>query len=158
MASSIFESENGICLGSNCLEETGSDVSGAMWFGPRLGRRRRFEEKISLDDDKMNTITDGINLNGWPIQFYPGAGFKRQAPQFTPRLGRELANGSSKKYISYDDVGSRSFLLDNNEDLFDIQQRVRSLSIPLTSDFHFHHHLPVLLTRLGRQMMFQRKI
>ena len=56
---------NGLCTGSNCGER-GGGVSGAMWFGPRLGRRRRSDEKTEgFDDDQINAIADALEGSPW---------------------------------------------------------------------------------------------
>ncbi|XP_017302412.2 PBAN-type neuropeptides-like [Diaphorina citri] len=84
-------------------------ANGPMWFGPRLGRRKR-----SLDEDeeeeKMNEleeeegeerISDLLRTSPWaiiPLRAKSSISY-RSARNFTPRLGRSL---------SEEDEGSRS--------------------------------------------------
>lgn len=58
---------NGLCSGANCAER-GSAISGAMWFGPRLGRRRRSGEKTeTYDDDQINAIAEAMEGAPWTV-------------------------------------------------------------------------------------------
>ncbi|XP_048511478.1 PBAN-type neuropeptides-like [Athalia rosae] len=82
--------EGNICSGTSCAKRSSMNgVSGSMWFGPRLGRRRRSDEKLDIDPDETNAIADVINGAPWALVSIPAG--KRHALQvFTPRLGREL--------------------------------------------------------------------
>lgn len=72
MASRSLESSDGMCTGSGCLEGAGNGISGAMWFGPRLGRRRRSGDKTPSNDDEIDAIADAINQNILSLVSYQG--------------------------------------------------------------------------------------
>lgn len=64
---------NEICTGARC-PETSNGISGAMWFGPRLGRKRRSDEKIETTDEDISAIADAINSGPWTFVAYAGTG------------------------------------------------------------------------------------
>lgn len=127
------------------------NLAGAMWFGPRLGRKRRSDERLDLDQDESNVIADVINGAPWALVSLPGekigqefnrfrkiesmvvenffsTGGKRHAlPIFTPRLGRELA----------EDYGYSSLTASQGGNQDDIEQRS-----------------PPFAPRLGRRLPF----
>ncbi|XP_070528091.1 PBAN-type neuropeptides isoform X2 [Cardiocondyla obscurior] len=89
----------GSCIEGKCTKRTTQDITSGMWFGPRLGKRRRPDEKPEaspkfeiLDPNPL----DGVHL---AIVAIPNND-KRQTPQFTPRLGR----GSDEDIFSYGDA------------------------------------------------------
>ncbi|XP_011883114.1 PREDICTED: PBAN-type neuropeptides-like isoform X2 [Vollenhovia emeryi] len=87
----------GSCIEGKCIKRTTQDITSGMWFGPRLGKRRRSEEKqeVSPEIEVLANTLDGAR---WAVITIP-ASDKRQ-PQFTPRLGR----GSSEDLFSYGDA------------------------------------------------------
>ncbi|XP_071643611.1 PBAN-type neuropeptides isoform X1 [Temnothorax longispinosus] len=87
----------GSCIDGKCIKRTPQDIASGMWFGPRLGRRRRSDEKqeVSSEIQVLANALDGVH---WAVITIP-ANDKRQPPQFTPRLGR----GSSEDLFSYGD-------------------------------------------------------
>ncbi|XP_043271139.1 PBAN-type neuropeptides-like [Venturia canescens] len=97
---SVDGNANGLCTGANCAER-GSSVTGAMWFGPRLGRRRRSDEKTeTFDEDQINTIADVLQSAPWTLVSIEGD--KRRANQYTPRLGRESSEDLLQKLLMGD--------------------------------------------------------
>ncbi|XP_012240951.1 PBAN-type neuropeptides-like isoform X1 [Bombus impatiens] len=87
--------EFGSCSDGKCIKRTSQDITSGMWFGPRLGRRRRTDRKPELDFD-IETLANALDGSRWAIITIPGTD-RRQAKQFTPRLGRE----SGEEYFSY---------------------------------------------------------
>ncbi|KYN50091.1 hypothetical protein ALC62_00119, partial [Cyphomyrmex costatus] len=91
-------SNDGSCIEGKCIKRTMQDIASGMWFGPRLGRRRRSDEKqeVSPEIEILANALDGVH---WTIITIP-ANDKRQPPQFTPRLGR----GSNENLFSSRDA------------------------------------------------------
>ncbi|XP_053976092.1 PBAN-type neuropeptides-like [Hylaeus volcanicus] len=81
--------EFGSCTEGKCIKRNPQDISSGMWFGPRLGRRRRSDRKSEVDPD-METLASILDGHRWPVIAITGGG-KRQSTQFTPRLGRDSA-------------------------------------------------------------------
>nr|XP_033326895.1 PBAN-type neuropeptides-like [Megalopta genalis] len=77
----------GPCNDGKCIKRTTQDITSGMWFGPRLGRRRRSERKTEVDPD-LETLATILDGGRWAVITIPG-GEKRQPTQFTPRLGRD---------------------------------------------------------------------
>ncbi|XP_046748649.1 PBAN-type neuropeptides-like [Diprion similis] len=119
--------ENSMCSGTSCAKRSPlNGAAGSMWFGPRLGRRRRSDERLDMDPEETNAIADVINGAPWALVSIPGG--KRHALQvFTPRLGRELGENYGFNSLSGDQGG--------NQD--DIEQRS-----------------PPFAPRLGRRLPF----
>ncbi|XP_032680806.1 PBAN-type neuropeptides-like [Odontomachus brunneus] len=90
----------GSCTDGKCMKRTTQEITGGMWFGPRLGRRRRSGERPELSPEIEASALDGTH---WTLVKIP-ANDKRQPTQFTPRLGR----GSSEDLFSYGDAMDRS--------------------------------------------------
>ncbi|XP_051169270.1 PBAN-type neuropeptides-like [Leptopilina boulardi] len=65
--------ERSDCVTHNCMKRTINSAPGAMWFGPRLGRRRRSGQK-ALNFRQIEAVSED-----------------KETAKFTPRLGRELA-------------------------------------------------------------------
>ncbi|XP_060820094.1 PBAN-type neuropeptides-like isoform X1 [Bombus pascuorum] len=87
--------EFGSCSDGKCIKRTSEDITSGMWFGPRLGRRRRADRKPEVDSD-IETLANALDGSRWAVITIPGSD-RRQATQFTPRLGRE----SGEEYFSY---------------------------------------------------------
>ncbi|XP_034193045.1 pheromone biosynthesis-activating neuropeptide [Osmia lignaria lignaria] len=88
--------EFGSCTDGKCIKRTTQEISsGGMWFGPRLGRRRRADRKLETDPN-LETLANILDGSRWAVITIPG-GEKRQPTQFTPRLGRE----SGEEFFSY---------------------------------------------------------
>ncbi|XP_043584953.1 PBAN-type neuropeptides-like isoform X3 [Bombus pyrosoma] len=79
--------EFGSCSDGKCIKRTSQDITSGMWFGPRLGRRRRADRKPEVDSD-IETLANALDGSRWAVITIPGSD-RRQATQFTPRLGRE---------------------------------------------------------------------
>ncbi|KAH0558246.1 PBAN-type neuropeptides-like [Cotesia glomerata] len=120
--------------GSQCAEQKDCLL---LWFGPRLGRRRRSGAVSQVNDD-INTITDVINANPWAFASYHGTGDKRHSTQFTPRLGRELEDTLVQRYLTLDKDNDLYHLMDGQN----VDQN-RQLSLPPP---------PLFAPRLGRQL------
>ncbi|XP_012524735.1 PBAN-type neuropeptides [Monomorium pharaonis] len=88
----------GSCIEGKCIKRTTQDITSGMWFGPRLGKRRRSDEKqeVSPEIEVLANALDGVR---WAVITIP-ASDKRLPPQFTPRLGR----GSGEDLFSYGDA------------------------------------------------------
>ncbi|XP_031838828.1 pheromone biosynthesis-activating neuropeptide [Nomia melanderi] len=80
--------EFGPCTDGKCVKRTPQDITGGMWFGPRLGRRRRSEGRKSETDPEFDALANILDGSRWAVITIPG-GEKRQPTQFTPRLGRD---------------------------------------------------------------------
>ncbi|XP_003703358.1 pheromone biosynthesis-activating neuropeptide [Megachile rotundata] len=87
--------EFGSCTDGKCIKRTTQDISSGMWFGPRLGRRRRADRKLETSPD-LEALANFLDGSRWTVITIPG-GEKRQPTQFTPRLGRE----SGEDFFSY---------------------------------------------------------
>ncbi|XP_076664420.1 pheromone biosynthesis-activating neuropeptide [Andrena cerasifolii] len=87
--------EFGSCTDGKCIKRTSQDITSGMWFGPRLGRRRRADRKLEVDPD-LEALANMFDGARWAVITIPG-GEKRQPTQFTPRLGRE----SGEEFFSY---------------------------------------------------------
>ncbi|XP_076646402.1 pheromone biosynthesis-activating neuropeptide [Halictus rubicundus] len=85
----------GPCTDGKCIKRTTQDIASGMWFGPRLGRRRRSEKKSDVDPD-LEALASILDGGRWAVITVPG-GEKRQPTQFTPRLGRD----SGEELFSY---------------------------------------------------------
>ncbi|XP_076179419.1 pheromone biosynthesis-activating neuropeptide isoform X2 [Ptiloglossa arizonensis] len=79
--------EFGSCTEGKCTKRNTQGINSGMWFGPRLGRRRRADGKFELDPD-IEAIANILDGGRWALVTVPG-GEKRQSTQFTPRLGRD---------------------------------------------------------------------
>ncbi|XP_008548425.1 PBAN-type neuropeptides-like [Microplitis demolitor] len=134
------ENDSGLCLGPDCADRPSNGVSGAMWFGPRLGRRRRSGPVSHVNDDDINTIADAINSGPWALVSYQGTGDKRHSTQFTPRLGRELEDNLLQRYLALGKDNELYHLMDTQ-----INPEHRQLSLPPP---------PLFAPRLGRQLPF----
>ncbi|XP_014475238.1 PREDICTED: PBAN-type neuropeptides-like [Dinoponera quadriceps] len=87
--------ENNLNSCTDGVKRAAQELMNGMWFGPRLGRRRRSGER-GPEIDALANILDGAR---WTLVKTP-ANDKRQTTQFTPRLGR----GSSEDLFSYGDA------------------------------------------------------
>ncbi|XP_076748854.1 pheromone biosynthesis-activating neuropeptide [Xylocopa sonorina] len=87
--------EFGSCTDGKCIKRTSQGITSGMWFGPRLGRRRRADRKPEVDMD-LEALNSGLDGSRWTVITIPGTE-KRQPTQFTPRLGRE----SGEEFFSY---------------------------------------------------------
>ncbi|XP_017875879.1 PBAN-type neuropeptides-like [Ceratina calcarata] len=87
--------EFGSCTDGKCIKRTSQSITSGMWFGPRLGRRRRSDRKTELELD-FEALANALDGSHWAIVTIPGTE-KRQPTQFTPRLGRE----SGEELFSY---------------------------------------------------------
>ncbi|XP_028520746.1 PBAN-type neuropeptides [Apis cerana] len=115
--------EFGSCTDGKCIKRTSQDITSGMWFGPRLGRRRRADRKPEINSD-IEALANAFEEPHWAIVTIPETE-KRQITQFTPRLGRE----SGEEYFSYG-------LPKDQEDLYTEEQIF----------------LPLFASRLGRRV------
>ncbi|XP_011298848.1 PBAN-type neuropeptides [Fopius arisanus] len=148
---------NGLCNGGRC-SETGDGIAGAMWFGPRLGRKRRSDEKMETIDEDVEAMADVINGGPWTYVQYPGAGDKRHTTQFTPRLGRELTDDILQKYLNYDLERNRlSRYIDREFEDMTINHHQPPTPPPQFAP-RLGRHLPFNPSpRLGRHLRFMRR-
>lgn len=63
-------SNGGSCIEGKCIKRT-QDITSGMWFGPRLGKRRRSDEKqeISPEIEVLANALDGVR---WAVITIPG--------------------------------------------------------------------------------------
>ncbi|XP_014224631.1 PBAN-type neuropeptides-like isoform X1 [Trichogramma pretiosum] len=129
------------CAAGQCLTQNSASQLGGMWFGPRLGRRRRSggqaEDKLlqlpssSVSDKKIQQLSEILAAErpSWGIITVPAEteaqspslrdGMSKneypREPPFTPRLGRELEDRLVGMQLAH------SFLerLDNKLDIDD---------------------------------------
>nr|ADI88478.1 pheromone biosynthesis activating neuropeptide [Solenopsis geminata] len=87
----------GSCIDGKCIKRTSQDIASGMWFGPRLGKRYKSDEKQELSSE-IEILANALDGVRWAVITIP-ASDKRQ-PQFTPRLGR----GSGEDLFSYGDA------------------------------------------------------
>nr|XP_050861197.1 PBAN-type neuropeptides-like [Vespula vulgaris] len=59
------------CTGGKCIKRTTQEMSSGMWFGPRLGKRRKFEGRTDMDTD-LETVGNAFDGSGWTIVALPG--------------------------------------------------------------------------------------
>ncbi|KAK0083201.1 hypothetical protein PV325_009188 [Microctonus aethiopoides] len=138
----LFNNGNGLCVGTNCPDRSGNGISGAMWFGPRLGRRRRSGGMTTEDDNEMDDIIKAIGGGTWNFIPYYGVSKKRHSTQFTPRLGREL-DEFLQKAIAINNNNHQTHLLDTKLSDVDLH---RQLMQPIS--------IPLFQPRLGRQQIY----
>ncbi|EFN67760.1 PBAN-type neuropeptides [Camponotus floridanus] len=106
----------GSCTDGKCTKRTTttqeSGISSGMWFGPRLGKRHKSNEKQQINPE-IEMLVNALDQPGmrWTVITIP-ANEKRQPTQFTPRLGR----GSEEKFI-YSDATDRNEI-DEDDPLF----------------------------------------
>lgn len=58
------------CVGARCLRQNSEGPVGAMWFGPRLGRRRRSDNKFT--PKKIEALSEMLGSPTWNIVTIPG--------------------------------------------------------------------------------------
>ncbi|XP_034952126.1 PBAN-type neuropeptides-like isoform X2 [Chelonus insularis] len=121
--------DNELCIGSNCQDRSGNGITGSMWFGPRLGRRRRSGPAFETDEEEINAIANAINSGPWALIAYQGD--KRHSTQFTPRLGRELGDNLQQKNYKLD----RDNLPHLVDSFLDAEQHRHSSQPPFPSPF-----------------------
>ncbi|XP_066590683.1 PBAN-type neuropeptides-like [Prorops nasuta] len=127
------------CIDGKCIKRTTQEVTSGMWFGPRLGRRRRSGVKPEIDPE-IEAIANVLDGARWALISIPAeataSGDKRQTTTFTPRLGRE--SGEDFLYANSRD----------QDDFLDDDQGVPPLFAP-----RLGRRLPFAPSpRLGRQL------
>nr|QTE34446.1 pyrokinin [Cataglyphis nodus] len=103
--------EFGSCIEGKCTKRTtAQEITSGMWFGPRLGKRRRSDEKQQINPE-IEMLVNALDQSGvrWTVITIP-ANEKRQQTQFTPRLGR----GSDEELFSYGDATDRNEIEEND--------------------------------------------
>ncbi|EZA59078.1 PBAN-type neuropeptides [Ooceraea biroi] len=90
------------CTEGKCVKRTMKEITNGMWFGPRLGRRRRSEVDKQEINSEIEALANVLGNERWAFITIP-ASEKRQPTQFTPRLGR----GSEEDPFSYADAIDR---------------------------------------------------
>ncbi|XP_011699984.1 PREDICTED: PBAN-type neuropeptides-like isoform X2 [Wasmannia auropunctata] len=87
------------CIEGKCIKRTPQDITNAMWFGPRLGKRHRSDEKQEVSPE-IEVLANPLNGMGLAIITVPAARRQqkddkkteeKQQKKFTfiPRPGRE---------------------------------------------------------------------
>ena len=156
------------CHGNiNCIRQNSENPVGAMWFGPRLGRRRRSDKKPQYDSSKQpwnGMVTIPGNEKNFPARlnglmaskmiikcksvFHCFEGNeKRQETTFTPRLGRELAD-----MISVYDMIMREEVLNDNHLLEEQDQLSASGPSGSQSQNHAGRDLVLVTPRLENEI------
>lgn len=59
----------GSCTDGKCMKRTTQEITSGMWFGPRLGRRRRSGERPELGSEIEASAQDGAH---WTLVKIPG--------------------------------------------------------------------------------------
>jgi len=64
-------SNDGSCTEGKCMKRTPQDIASGMWFGPRLGKRRRSDEKqeVSPEIEVLANALEGVR---WAVITIPG--------------------------------------------------------------------------------------
>ncbi|KAH0945468.1 hypothetical protein HN011_005420 [Eciton burchellii] len=91
------------CTEGKCTKRTMQEITNGMWFGPRLGRRRRSEVEKQEINPEIEALANILGNERWALVTIP-ANEKRQPTQFTPRLGR----GSEEDLFPYGDGMDRN--------------------------------------------------
>lgn len=63
--------EFGSCTDGKCIKRTSQDITSGMWFGPRLGRRRRADRKPEINSD-IEALANALEEPHWAIVTIPG--------------------------------------------------------------------------------------
>lgn len=63
--------EFGSCTDGKCIKRTSQDITSGMWFGPRLGRRRRADRKPEINSD-IEAFANAFEEPHWAIVTIPG--------------------------------------------------------------------------------------
>lgn len=63
--------EFGPCTDGKCIKRTSQDITSGMWFGPRLGRRRRADRKLEMNSD-IETLANALDGSRWTVITIPG--------------------------------------------------------------------------------------
>lgn len=63
--------EFGSCTDGKCIKRTSQDITSGMWFGPRLGRRRRADRKPEINSD-IEALANAFEEPHWAIVTIPG--------------------------------------------------------------------------------------
>ncbi|XP_035740487.1 PBAN-type neuropeptides-like [Vespa mandarinia] len=54
------------CTEGKCIKRTMQKMSSGMWFGPRLGKRRKFEGRTSMDTE-LEAVANAFDDSDWTI-------------------------------------------------------------------------------------------
>lgn len=67
----VPSNEFGSCTDGKCIKRTSQDITSGMWFGPRLGRRRRADRKPEINSD-IEALANALEEPHWAIVTIPG--------------------------------------------------------------------------------------
>lgn len=59
------------CTEGKCMKRTTQEMSSGMWFGPRLGKRRKFEGRTDKDAE-LEALANAFDGSGWAVVALPG--------------------------------------------------------------------------------------
>ncbi|XP_072746664.1 PBAN-type neuropeptides [Anoplolepis gracilipes] len=95
----------GSCIEGKCIKRAPAQEISGMWFGPRLGKRRKPDEKQQINSE-IEMLVNALDQPGvrWTVITIPANEEKRQATHFTPRMGR----GSDEELFSNGDAIDRN--------------------------------------------------
>ncbi|XP_011498530.1 PREDICTED: PBAN-type neuropeptides-like [Ceratosolen solmsi marchali] len=85
------------CVGNNCIVHHAEGALGAIWFGPRLGRRRRSDAKYS--GKTVETLGEVLGVPSLNLVGISDAVNKRQELAYSRREGREFGNNYSTRNL-----------------------------------------------------------
>ncbi|KAI4487013.1 hypothetical protein M0802_012113 [Mischocyttarus mexicanus] len=60
------------CTEGKCIKRTTQEMSSGMWFGPRLGKRRKLESQTEIDTAGMEAVAIALDSSRWDIITLPG--------------------------------------------------------------------------------------
>lgn len=61
----------GSCIEGKCIKRTQDIRDSGMWFGPRLGKRRRSDEKQE-ESPEIKVLTNTLDGTRWAVIAIPG--------------------------------------------------------------------------------------
>lgn len=56
----------GSCFEGKCIKRTTQDITSGMWFGPRLGKRHRSDEKQEVSPE-IEVLANALNGVRWAV-------------------------------------------------------------------------------------------
>lgn len=62
----------GSCTDGKCIKRTTQEITSGMWFGPRLGRRRRSDEKPEMGPKTIEALANVLDSARWALIKIPG--------------------------------------------------------------------------------------
>ncbi|KAK2576554.1 hypothetical protein KPH14_005227 [Odynerus spinipes] len=127
------------CTEGKCIKRTTQEISSGMWFGPRLGKRHKFDSRTDVDNE-LETIANALDGSRWAIVTIPDD--KRRTNRVKFYQERDYDEDLSNFSVSKDSE-------DNREDKeaqpfsFAIGRGGRHVPWPISSRFTHRSRVPV---------------